>query len=34
MFVHAPSSGKTVRGDRLEAPSWKKHLSEVRRLAV
>lgn len=34
MFVHAPSSGKTVRSDRIEAPYWKKHLSEVRRLAV
>ncbi len=31
MFVHAPSSGKFVRSDRLEAPYWKKHLSEVRR---
>ena len=34
MFVHAPSSGKTVRSDRLEAPFWKKHLSEARRVAV
>ena len=34
MFVHAPSSGKVVRSDRLEAPYWKKHLSEVRRLAA
>jgi cell wall-associated NlpC family hydrolase len=34
MFVHAPSSGKTVRSDRIESPYWKKHLSEVRRLAV
>ena len=34
MFVHAPSSGKTVRTDRIEAPFWKKHLSEVRRVAV
>ncbi len=32
MFVHAPSSGKAVRSDRLEAPYWKRHLSEVRRL--
>jgi murein DD-endopeptidase len=32
MFVHAPSSGKAVRTDRLEAPYWKKHLSEARRL--
>jgi murein DD-endopeptidase len=30
-FVHAPSSGKQVRTDRLDAPYWKKHLSEVRR---
>jgi cell wall-associated NlpC family hydrolase len=33
-FVHAPSSGKEVRSDRLDAPYWKKHLSEARRLAV
>jgi cell wall-associated NlpC family hydrolase len=33
-FVHAPSSGKEVRSDRLDAPYWKKHLSETRRLAV
>jgi murein DD-endopeptidase len=32
MFVHAPSSGKTVRSDRLEAPYWSKHMTEVRRL--
>lgn len=31
MFVHAPSSGKTVRSDRLDSPYWKKHLSEIRR---
>jgi cell wall-associated NlpC family hydrolase len=31
-FVHAPSSGKTVRTDRLDAPYWKKHLSEARRI--
>ena len=31
-FVHAPSSGKRVRRDRLDSPYWKKHLSEVRRL--
>lgn len=30
-FVHAPSSGKTVRTDRLDAPYWKKHLTEARR---
>ena len=34
MFVHAPSSGKTVRSDRLESPYWKKHLSEARRVAT
>jgi murein DD-endopeptidase len=34
MFVHAPSSGKSVRSDRLEAPYWKKHLTEVRRLGA
>ena len=33
-FVHAPSSGKTVRSDRLDSPYWRKHLSEARRLAV
>lgn len=32
MFVHAPSSGKSVRSDRLEAPYWRKHLTEIRRL--
>jgi cell wall-associated NlpC family hydrolase len=32
-FVHAPSSGKDVRSDRLDSPYWKKHLSEARRLA-
>jgi len=31
-FVHAPSSGKEVRTDRLDAPYWKKHLSETRRI--
>ncbi len=30
-FVHAPSSGKHVRTDRLDAPYWKRHLSEARR---
>jgi murein DD-endopeptidase len=30
-FVHAPSSGKSVRSDLLSNPYWKKHLSEVRR---
>jgi cell wall-associated NlpC family hydrolase len=32
-FVHAPSSGKPVRKDRLDAPYWRKHLSEIRRVA-
>jgi murein DD-endopeptidase len=31
-FVHAPSSGKTVRSDTLDSPYWKKHLSEARRI--
>jgi murein DD-endopeptidase len=31
-FVHAPSSGKSVRHDRLDNPYWKKHLSERRRI--
>jgi cell wall-associated NlpC family hydrolase len=30
-FVHAPSSGKRVRRDRLDAPYWSRHLSEARR---
>jgi murein DD-endopeptidase len=33
-FVHAPSTGKTVRRDRLDAPYWKKHFSEARRLEI
>jgi murein DD-endopeptidase len=33
-FVHAPSTGKSVRNDRLDAPYWKKHLSEARRIAA
>lgn len=33
-FVHAPSSGKHVRRDRLDSPYWRKHLSELRRLAA
>jgi cell wall-associated NlpC family hydrolase len=32
-FVHAPSSGKTVRRDRLNSPYWKKHVSELRRIS-
>ena len=31
-FVHAPSSGKQVRTDRLDSPYWRKHLSEARRV--
>jgi cell wall-associated NlpC family hydrolase len=31
-FVHAPSSGKRVRTDRIDSPYWKKHLSEARRI--
>jgi murein DD-endopeptidase len=33
-FVHAPSSGKHVRTDRMDAPYWRKHLSEIRRVAA
>jgi cell wall-associated NlpC family hydrolase len=33
-FVHAPSSRKHVRSDRLDSPYWKKHLAGARRLAV
>jgi cell wall-associated NlpC family hydrolase len=31
-FVHAPSSGGTVRLDRLDAPYWRDHLLGARRL--
>jgi len=31
-FVHAPSSGKRVRTDTLDAKYWKQHLAEVRRI--
>lgn len=31
-FVHAPSSGGRVRVDRLDAPYWRKHLNEARRI--
>lgn len=34
LFVHAPSSGKRVREDRLDSPYWRKHLSETRRVAA
>ena len=30
-FVHAPSSGKSVRTDALGAAYWQRHLSEARR---
>ena len=33
-FVHAPSTGKDVRRDRMDSPYWKKHISETRRLAI
>jgi murein DD-endopeptidase len=33
-FVHAPSSGKHVRSDRLDSPYWKKHFSEARRVSA
>ena len=33
-FVHAPSSGKRVRVDRLDSAYWKKHLSEARRISA
>lgn len=33
-FVHAPSSGKKVRRDRLDSPYWRKHLSELRRISA
>jgi cell wall-associated NlpC family hydrolase len=32
-FIHAPSSGKRVRKDRLDSPYWRKHLSEARRFS-
>lgn len=31
-FVHAPSSGQTVRQDSLQDDYWKKHFLEARRL--
>ena len=33
-FVHAPSSGKHVRTDKLSSPYWRKHLSEARRIVT
>ncbi|HEX7053053.1 MAG TPA: C40 family peptidase [Burkholderiales bacterium] len=32
-FVHAPSSGKKVRRDRLDSPYWRRHISELRRVS-
>lgn len=31
-FVHAPSSGKRVRLDKLDSEYWRRHLSEIRRV--
>jgi len=31
-FVHAPSTGGTVRLDRLDGPWWREHYSGARRL--
>lgn len=31
-FVHAPSSGGTVRLDRLDGPYWREHYSGARRV--
>jgi murein DD-endopeptidase len=33
-IVHAPSSGKSVRRDRLYSAYWKKHVSEARRISA
>jgi murein DD-endopeptidase len=33
-FIHAPSTGKSVRNDRLDSPYWKKHLADARRVTV
>jgi cell wall-associated NlpC family hydrolase len=30
--VHAPSTGRDVRVDRLDSPYWKRQISEMRRL--
>jgi len=32
-FVHAPSTGKDVRRDKLDSPYWRKRISEARRVA-
>jgi cell wall-associated NlpC family hydrolase len=34
LFVHAPSSGKSVRRDSLDAPYWRKHVTDYRRVAA
>lgn len=31
-FVHAPSSGGTVRLDRLDSPYWREHYAGARRV--
>ena len=31
-FVHAPSTGGQVRIDSIDAPYWRKHLNEARRM--
>jgi cell wall-associated NlpC family hydrolase len=31
-FVHAPSTGGRVRIDSIDAPYWRKHFNEARRL--
>lgn len=33
-FVHAPSSGGTVRLDRLDAPYWREHFQGGRRILL
>ena len=33
-FVHAPSSGGTVRLEQIESPYWSNRFTEVRRLVV
>jgi murein DD-endopeptidase len=33
-IVHAPSSGKRVRRDRLDSAYWRKHFSEARRFGA
>ena len=33
-FVHAPSSGGTVRLDRLDGPYWRDHYSGAKRVLL